>query len=255
MLTLNEIAASRRLDVLEMVYRAKSGHIGGSMSCMDILVNLYYYVMDRDTDYFILSKGHCAEALYSVLADLNYIPKEELETFTRFGTRLAEHPTKKVPGVVTATGALGHGLSVGAGIALGLKRDKKGGSVYILMGDGEMAEGSIWEAIMSAAKYKLDNLIAIVDRNRLQISGGTENVMPMDGLSARFQAFGWNVVECDGHGDMTAVLKARRKDKPSAVIANTIKGRGSSVMENNAEWHHLIPSAEQYIQIKNDLGG
>jgi len=251
--TLKQIAAERRLDVLEMVYRAKAGHIGGSMSCMDILVSLYYFVMDKHNDHFVLSKGHSAEALYAVLADIGCFPKEELETFTRFDTRLAEHPVAKVPGVVFSTGALGHGLSVGAGIALGLKRGGNDGCVYVLLGDGEIAEGSVWEAVMAGYKYKLDNLVAVVDRNRLQISGYTEDIMPLGNLKERFAAFGWNAIECDGHGDMTDVLKSRYTDKPTVIIANTIKGYGSSVIEDKADWHHMIPNTGEYEQIKADL--
>ncbi len=185
---LKRISFNRRLDVLEMVRAAGTGHIGGSMSCMDILVSLYYEIMDTDMihagaaerDRFILSKGHCAEALYTVLADKGFFPKELLRTYAAFDTILAEHPTKKVPGVEVATGALGHGLSVGVGMAVGLKADKSSSHIYVLMGDGEQAEGAVWEAVMSAAKFGLDNLTALIDRNRLQISGSTEEIMPLE---------------------------------------------------------------------------
>lgn len=260
---LARIAQERRLDVLDMDYRSKGGHIGGSMSCMDILITLYYDIMDidkihrgdADRDRFILSKGHCADALYSVLADRGFFPKEELLTYAAFGTRLAEHPTKLVPGVELATGALGHGLSAGSGLALAFKRDFNPAHVYVLMGDGELAEGSIWEAAMLAAKYKLSNLTAIVDRNRLQISGSTEYVMPLDDLKARFMAFNWNVVECDGHNHaaLQNALRSTVPEKPTMVICNTIKGKGSSVMENKADWHHKVPSAEEYARIQADL--
>ncbi len=261
---LKETAMKRRVDVLEMVWRAQTGHIGGSMSCMDILVALYDGVMDteiiraraKDRDRFVLSKGHCAEALYVVLADKGLLPKEKLETFAAFDTTLPEHPTMKAPGVETPTGALGHGLSVGVGMAIGLKADHSPARVFVLMGDGEQAEGSVWEAAMAAAKYGLDNLTAIIDRNRLQISGGTEDVMPLDNLPAKYAAFGWACRECDGH-DPAAVIEAitrdRPRDKPLAVIANTTKGYGSAVMANQAEWHHLVPSEEQYRRIKADL--
>lgn len=258
-----KIAFQRRLDVLEMVYAAKTGHIGGSMSCMDVLVSLYYDIMDidkikqksPDRDRFILSKGHCAEALYTILADLGFFPKEELKTYAMFDTRLAEHPNHKLPGIEFATGALGHGLSVGVGLALGLKKDKSAAHVYVLMGDGENAEGSVWEAAMSAGKFKLENLTAIVDRNRLQITGGTEDVMPLEDLKLKYAAFGWNAIECDGKDfdEIHKALLTRMPDKPTVVIADTVKGYGSPVMENKADWHHLVPDEEQYLQIKADL--
>ena len=233
------------------------------MSCMDTLVALYYEVMDvekiragaLDRDRFILSKGHCAEAYYTVLADRGFIPKEELETFTRFGTHLAEHPTYKIPGVEVATGALGHGLPIGVGMAIGLQHSAPNAHVYVLMGDGEQAEGSIWEAAMSAAKYDLSNLTCIIDRNRLQISGTTEEVMPLEKLADKYRAFGFEVLSCDGQDPeaLVAALRTRCAGKPVAVIANTIKGYGSPVMENQAPWHHAIPNAEQYEQIRSDL--
>ena len=199
---LRQIAYERRLEVLEMVYRTGSGHIGGDMSCMDALVTLFYEVMDvekrkenaPDADHFILSKGHCAEALYTVLADCGFFPKERLQTYAQFGTKLAEHPTHGLEGIDVATGALGHGFSVACGMALGKKRDKTPGHIYTLMGDGEQAEGSVWEAVMFAAKYKLDNLTAIVDRNHLQISGTTEEVMPLGDLGARYAVFGLSLI-------------------------------------------------------------
>ena len=263
MTALERIAFERRLDVLAMVYRHKAGHIGGSMSCMDILVELYYTIMDTDKikrgaddrDRFILSKGHCAEGYYAVLADTGFIDKSELSTFTAFKTRLAEHPSYKIPGVEIATGALGHGLPVGVGMALGLKQSAPGAHVYVLMGDGEQAEGSNWEAAMAASKYGLDNLTAIVDRNRLQISGTTEYVMPLDDLVEKYRAFGFNVLECDGHNsnELITALTYRKAGKPTCLIANTIKGYGSPAMENQAEWHHAIPTDEQYVLIKEDL--
>lgn len=260
---LEKIAFERRLDVLKMVYRVKTGHIGGSMSCMDVLVCLYYQIMntekikcsDETRDRFVLSKGHCAEALYTVLADCGFFPKEELSTYACFDTRLAEHPNHRLPGIEIGTGALGHGLSISVGIALSLMRDKNPAHVYTLMGDGEQAEGSVWEAAMAANKYKLDNLTAIVDRNRLQISGGTETVMPLEDLKKRYESFGWYVVSCNGNksNELCAALQTHCERKPVIVIANTIKGFGSSVMENKADWHHLVPSEEQYNQIKADL--
>lgn len=247
------IADRRRMDILEMDCAAHTGHIGGAMSSIDVLTCLYYQVMDvekiralqADRDRFILSKGHCAEALYAVLCDRGFFTKDVLKTYARFGTVLAEHPTKKVPGVEIATGALGHGFSAGVGMAVGL-RGANAAHVYVLMGDGEQAEGSVWEAAMAAAKYQLDNLTVIIDRNRLQISGSTEDVMPLDDLAGKYRAFGFHVAECDGH-DTAAVcdaLSLRVKDKPVAVIAGTIKGKGVSFMENKAEWHHQVPTEE-----------
>lgn len=253
----------RRLSVLEMVYNGKSGHIGGSMGCMDILTVIYDELMDvdkikanaPDRDRFVLSKGHCAEALYAVLADVGLIEKEELTTYAKFRTRLAEHPTHSIPGVEAATGALGHGLSLAVGMAYGMKQSCIDANVYTLMGDGEQAEGSVWEAAMSAAKFGLDNLTAVIDRNHLQISGETEDVMPLDNLSEKYRAFGFEVAECAGN-DCDALLQAFRiphPGKPLAIIANTIKGYGSSIMADKAEWHHLIPNKEQYDIIKADL--
>lgn len=260
---LKRIAYTRRLEVLEMVHRTGSGHIGGDMSCMDALVTLYYEVMDvqkmrqgaADADHFILSKGHCGEALYTVLADKGFFPKSQLETYAKFHTRLAEHPTHGLPGVDIATGALGHGLSVACGMALGLKRGGCGGHIYTLMGDGEQAEGSIWEAAMFAGKYNLDNLTAIVDRNHLQISGTTEEVMPLGDLCARYAQLGWNAIPCNGHdySAMRTAFLTHKAGMPTVVVLDTIKGKGSPVMENQAEWHHLIPNDEQYLQIRSDL--
>lgn len=255
-------ALQRRLSVLEMVYNGKSGHIGGSMGCMEILTVIYDH-MDIEKikensprrDRFILSKGHCAEALYAVLADIGLIEAQELQTYARLGTRLAEHPTHSIPGVEVATGALGHGLSIAVGMAYGLKCDGSSARVYTLMGDGEQAEGSVWEAAMSAGKFGLDNLVAVVDRNRLQISGSTEDVMPLGKLAEKYRAFGFVAVECDGNdvASLEAALEAPHEGKPLAIIANTIKGCGSTIMENKPEWHHLIPNEQQYEAIKADI--
>jgi transketolase len=248
-----KIAAARRLDVLEMVYSSKAGHIGGSLSCMDILVALFHQVME-DGDRFILSKGHCAEALFAVLSGKGCFPRSELGSFSRLGTRLAGHPTPKVPGVDFATGSLGHGLSVGVGMALGMKLDCSKSRVFVLMGDGEQAEGAVWEAAMAGSKHKLGNLVCVIDRNRLQISGSTEDVMPLEDLGAKYEAFGFVVKKCDGHnmGQLVAALSAK-EDKPAAVIANTVKGYGSSVTSGKAEWHHKAPNALEFEEIRADL--
>ncbi len=252
---LSKLAAKRRSDVVEMIKRAGTGHIGGSMSAMDIVCCLYYDVMEIDLikdssparDRFILSKGHSSECLYATLCDLGFFPHEELLTYAAYATRLPCHPTRKLPGVEASTGALGHGLSLGVGMALGNKRKSLDGHIFVLMGDGEQAEGSNWEAAMSAAKYGLDNLTAIVDRNRLQITGNTEDVMPLDNLFEKYKSFGFNVISINGHdfGELKMALKTVVAGKPTAVIANTIKGRGVSFMENKAEWHHHVPTEEE----------
>lgn len=254
-----------RRTIVKMIYQAKSGHIGGSLSSVDILVALYYRVLKvdpknpnwPDRDRFILSKGHSVEGYYAVLADLGFIGKEELETYCRFNSRLTGHPTVKIPGVEANTGSLGHGLSIGVGMALAGKMDKKDYKVYVLMGDGEQAEGSVWEAGMSASHYKLDNLIGIVDRNKLQIGGSTESVMNLENLSDKWRAFGWNVVEVDGHNieELIDVLidTPITPNKPTLIIAHTIKGKGISFIENKAEWHHKIPTDEEFTKMMEEL--
>jgi transketolase len=233
---------------------------------MDILVTLYYRWFDTsriikkepDRDRFVLSKGHCAEALYTVFADLGFFPKAELKTYAAFDTHLAEHPSARVPGIEIGTGALGHGLSAAAGMAYGLKQDGSPAKVYVLMGDGEQAEGSVWEAAMTASKYALDNLVLFIDRNGLQISGKTETVMPLEKLEDKYGAFGWRVRHCNGHdpGAILEVLRDSSSGKPGTplvIIADTVKGYGSPVLENKAECHHMIPTEEQYLRIKEDI--
>lgn len=258
-------ATQLRKDVLQVVYESKAGHIGGSLSSMDILTTLYYNVLNvnpnepnnPDRDRFILSKGHIAESLYCILADKGYFNKDKLKTYSKFNSTLIGHPNIKNPGVEINTGSLGHGLSISVGIALAGKKDKKDYKVFTLMGDGEQAEGSIWEAAMSAANYKLDNLVAIVDRNGLQISGATEDVMALEDLSGKWTKFGWNVIKVDGNS-IEELLKVfnyipKVKDKPTMIIAKTIKGKGISFMENNAKWHHGVPTEEQYVQAMKEL--
>jgi len=240
-----------------MIYNAKSGHTGGALSSLDILVALFYGTLRQDPmnpswpdrDRFVLSKGHSVEGYYNILADLGYLPKDELKTFCAFGSRLIGHPSVKVPGVEMNTGALGHGLSAAVGMALAGKMDKKDYRVFVLMGDGEQAEGSVWEGAMAAASYDLDNLIGIVDRNRLQISGNTETIMKLESLKEKWIGFGWETREIDGH-DTEALLEAFRgaplaAGKPTMYIAHTVKGKDVSFMENVAKWHHGVPTAEQ----------
>lgn len=255
-----------RQDVVRMIKAGKAGHIGGDMSVMDVLVSLYFHEMnispenmdDPERDKFVMSKGHCVEALYAVLAAKGFFPIEQvIEEYSQFGSQFIGHPNNKLPGIEMNSGSLGHGLPVCVGMALAEKMNKSQARVYTVMGDGELAEGSVWEGAMAASHYKLDNLCAVVDRNRLQISGSTEDVMHHDDLAARFAGFGWNVISVDGN-DVDALNAAfdvakTVKGKPSVVIANTTKGCGSPVMENKAPWHHKVPSEEEYNQIMSDL--
>lgn len=256
-----------RQNVLDMIYTAKTGHIGGDFSVMDILVTLYFRQMnispenmdDKNRDRFVLSKGHSVEAYYSVLADKGFFPIEEvIEKFSTFGSKYIGHPNNKLPGIEMNSGSLGHGLPVCVGMALAGKMDSLDYRVYTVMGDGELAEGSVWEGFMAGAQYKLDNLCATIDRNKLQISGSTEDVMGHENLEERIKSFGWHVIQVNGN-DIEELDKAYEeaktvKGKPTAVIANTTKGfGGGSVMENIAGWHHKVPSAEEYEQIKSEL--
>ena len=262
---LEKKAAQIRIDLLKMIYEGKTGHTGSSLSCADILTTLFYGVMKVDPanpkweerDRFILSKGHAVEGYYCILGDKGFFPKEELKSFSKFGSRFIGHPNNKVPGVEMNTGSLGHGLSVSIGMALAAKMNGKAYRVFTLMGDGEQAEGSVWEAAMAGAHYKLDNLIAVIDRNRLQISGSTENVMALEALEDKWKSFGWNVISVDGHdyGELLEVLNSAPtvKGKPTLVMAYTTKGKGVAFMENVAHWHHGVPTAEQLVEAVNKL--
>ncbi|MCK0473372.1 transketolase [Halalkalibacter sp. APA_J-10(15)] len=255
---LNRKAVEIRKSLLEMIYEAGTGHTGSSLSNTDILVALYYGVMKIDPnnpnweerDRYIQSKGHAVESYWAVLADKGFFPKEELKTFSKYNSRLIGHPNNKVPGVEMNTGALGHGLSVSVGMALSAKMDKKTIRVFTLMGDGELAEGSVWEAAMSAAQYKLDNLIGIIDRNRLQISGTTDDVMSNEPLDKKWESFGWHVIQVDGNdvGELVRVFNEALQitGKPTIILANTVKGKGISIAENVESWHHHVPTKEEY---------
>ena len=261
-------ANEMRKDIVRMIAEAGSGHPGGSLSCADILCALYFGgVLEHDSqnpddearDRFILAKGHAAPALYAVLAHAGYFPREELLTLRKLGGRLQGHPDSSlVPGVEVSTGSLGQGLSVAAGAAAGLKLDGKDQTVFALLGDGECQEGQVWEAAMFAAHRNLDNLVAIVDRNCLQIDGDTADVCDPGDLVAKFQAFGWDAREVDGH-DIDALVealsaaKADRQGKPHAFIARTVKGKGVSFMEHQAGWHGKAPSPEQTEAALADL--
>lgn len=256
-----------RKDVIDMILAGKGGHIGGDMSVIEILVTLYFKQMkvspenpqDEDRDRFVLSKGHSVEAYYAVLAARGFLDIQDvIANFSKFGSKYIGHPNNKLPGIEMNSGSLGHGLPVCVGMALAGKKDKKNYRVYTVMGDGELAEGSVWEGFMAAHQYKLDNLCAVVDRNRLQISGNTEDVMGQDDLVQRIASFGWHVIDVkDGNNidELNAAFEEAKtvKGKPTAIIANTVKGCGSSVMENKANWHHKVPTQEEYQQIIADF--
>ena len=262
---LQRIANLRRADAVTMIHRANTGHTGGAMSCLDVLTCLYYDVMRvrpeepdwPERDRFLLSKGHSVEGYLAILADRGFIEKEELHTFSQAGARLIGHPTNKVPGIEVCTGALGHGLPVGVGMALGAKRTGAAWRTFVVMGDGEQAEGSVWEAAMAGANYKLDNLFALIDRNGLQISGSTEDVMALEDFHAKWKAFGWDVQEVDGN-DMQALLDyfhgEHPSGKPHCLIMHTVKGKGLPFAENIAAWHHKVPDAQQLQEAYAALG-
>ena len=263
---LQALSYELRKKVVEMIVEGKGGHIGGDMSVMDILVALYFKVMnispenkeDDNRDRFVMSKGHSVEAYYAVLAQKGFFPMEEvISQFSKFGSQYIGHPNNKLDGIEMNSGSLGHGLPVCVGMALAGKMDQKDYRVYTVMGDGELAEGSVWEGAMAGGHYKLDNLCAVVDRNRLQISGNTEDVMSHDSQEERWASFGWNVITVNGNEikELCAAFEAAKsyKGKPTVIIANTIKGCGSAIMENKANWHHKVPNQEEFNQIMKDL--
>jgi transketolase len=248
----------------ELAFHAGAGHTGGSLSCLDILNVLYNRVLrvspqnfsDPNRDRYIQSKGHSVEALYTVLADRGFFPAQDLETLCRYQSPYVGHPTRKIPGIEMNTGALGHGLPICTGMAIAGKMDAAPWRVFTLLGDGELAEGSNWEAAMAAAHYRLDNLTAIIDHNTLQITGHTRDVCSNEPLDEKFRAFGWAVKTVDGHNfaQLTDALgKPAEAGKPTCVIANTIKGRGVSFMENTAKWHHGVPSEPEFQQALREL--
>lgn len=260
-----EIEANEiRMELLNLIFNSQTGHTGGDLSSTEIITALYNEVLNidpknpkaDDRDLFILSKGHSVEVLYTVLARRGFFPKKWLKSFSKRGSLLIGHPNNKIPGVEMNTGSLGHGLSVSVGMALGLKKQKSLSKVYCLMGDGEHAEGTIWEAAMAASNYKLNNLIAIIDRNHLQISGNTEDVMSLEPLKDKYISFGWDVIDIDGN-NMKEVLNALSKENdsinPRLIIAHTVKGKGVKEMENVAKWHHGVPSLELMDSAINQL--
>lgn len=256
-----------RRNIVDIIAAGDGGHIGGDMSVTDILMTLYFRQMnispenmdDPDRDLFVMSKGHCVEALYAVLAAKGFFQLEQvMEEFSKFGSKFIGHPNNKLPGIEMNSGSLGHGLPVSIGMALASKMDGRKNRVYVVMGDGELAEGSVWEGAMAAGMYHLDNLCAVIDRNHLQISGNTEDVMAHDSLVERWSGFGWNVIEVLDGNDSDQLLAAFEeaktvKGKPTVVIANTVKGFGSGVMENKVSWHHHVPTREEYDQIMRDF--
>ena len=254
---LEKRAVEIRKRTVEIIFNASGGHIGGSLSSVDILVALHFGIMNIDPknpnmkgrDRFIMSKGHSVEGYYATLENKGFISTEMLDTYGQFNSPLAGHPTRKTPGIELNSGALGHGLSVGVGLALAAKRSGESYRTYVLMGDGEHGEGSIMEAAASAGHYKLNNLVAIIDRNTLQISGRTEDVMKVDDLEGKYIACGWSVVHCDGHniGELLQCFREIEKqtEKPTFVIAHTVKGKGVSFIEDKAVWHHKTPTEEQ----------
>lgn len=265
-LYLKNIATKLRQDILKMIYSAQSGHPGGSFSSIDLLTVLFFdgfLKLDAqhpdwlERDYFILSKGHAAPALYAVLGELGFFAKDEFFNLRQIDSLLQGHPVIKIPGVEATTGSLGQGVSMATGIAMGLKIDQKSNKVFTLLGDGEMQEGQVWEALMSAAHHHLGNLVAIVDVNGLQIDGATSSVMNSTPLDQKFQAFGWEVFTCDGHNytEIGETLKQAIAviDKPAVILAKTVKGKGVSFMENNAGWHGKAPNEAEFTQAMAEL--
>ena len=253
---LEDISNEIRRNILFQVYNASSGHVGGALSCADILVAIYFNLINEG-DKVVLSKGHASAALYATLAEIGFFSKEELATFRKLNSRLQGHPScLKTPGVDASSGSLGQGLSIANGIALAFKMDNKDNYVYAILGDGEIDEGQIWEATMTASHYKINNLIAFLDYNKLQIDGTNDEVMRIAPVNEKFKAFGFYVQEINGHDFneiISAVKNAKQQDKPSMIIANTIKGKGVSFMENKCEWHGKAPKKEEYEMAIREL--
>ncbi|MBI2655452.1 transketolase [Candidatus Woesearchaeota archaeon] len=265
-LDLKKKAKELRKDIITMIYNAQSGHPGGSLSEIDMLVALYYYKLRidpkspkwEDRDRFVLSKGHASPGIYAVLADRGFFPKSELGRFRQLNGMLQGHPELSTPGVEFAGGSLGQGMSFSVGIALALKLDKKSSKVYVMIGDGESQEGIVWEASMAAAFHKLDNFIAILDKNQVQETGKTKDVMDIGDVAAKWKAFGWNVIEINGH-DMNEIIKAldiaasTKNGKPTMIVSNTMKGKGVSFMELNYKFHGKAPNEEEYKKALEDI--
>ena len=262
------IAKKIRLKIFETIIQAGKGHIGGAFSCVDILVALYFgkilkfnikKLKDINRDTFIFSKGHASIALYVTLAEAKFFDQKELKKFNMGGGKIAEHPDRRLPGVEVVAGSLGHGLSISAGMSLANKINNNKSFNYVLLGDGECYEGSIWEAAMFANHYNLNNLVAIVDRNNLTVLNKTENIIKLEPFADKWRSFGWNVIIVDGHnidrlcGKLKKIKNNNKNKKPTVLIANTIKGKGASFMENQIKWHHGVPSKENLMQFKKEL--
>jgi transketolase len=263
---LSELAVDLRCTVVDMIFRAQSGHPGGSLSAADIVTALLFHQMKLDPqcpnwperDRFILSKGHAAPLLYAALAKRGFLPLEELDTFRQLGSRLQGHPDRlKTPGVDMTSGALGHGLSIGAGLALAARMDGASYHTYVLVGDGETQSGIIWEGVMLAAKYRLNNLTVILDNNDVQLDGYVHDIMPLEPIVEKWRAFGWHTLEIDGH-NMRQILEALDQqqsihDRPTVLVAHTTKGKGVSFMENESAWHGRAPTPEQHARAIAEL--
>jgi transketolase len=263
---LKDIAKKIRISILHMLTQSGSGHTGGSLSAVDIAVAVYFSKMNfkaddpawKDRDRFILSKGHAAPLLYAIMAEAGYFPKENIDSLRKIDSPLQGHPSCKIlPGVEVSTGSLGQGLSVANGMALGLRLDKNPARVYCIMGDGETQEGQVWEAAMTAAHYKIDNLCAFVDNNGLQIDGTVEEVMNINPIHEKWEAFGWHVIDVDGH-NMDKILDAldeaeNTKGKPTMIIANTVKGKGSVIFEDKVGFHGVTPTDEEFEQAVKEI--
>ncbi len=260
-------AQNIRIKTLEMIARARKGHIGGSFSCTDILVALYYGGILKfdpqkpawpDRDRFILSKGHSCEALYAILADCGFFPEEELSRYQQPDCILGGHPDRSIPGIEADTGSLGHGLGIGAGLALSARMDGAGFLTFVLLGDGECCEGAVWESAMFAAQHHLSHLIAVVDHNKMCVTDRLEDCAAMEPLAEKWSAFGWEVREADGHDfcQLLSVLgdvRQRSSRKPLMIVAHTVKGKGVSFMESRLEWHHGVPKEAQVEQARTEL--
>ncbi len=263
MKNLNKVANKLRLDIIDMIYNAKSGHPGGSLSVIDILTVLYHKEMNlnldengRRIDQLILSKGHAAPALYATLASVGILDSELLNSLRKYSSTLEGHPSIHIPGIDAASGSLGQGLSIANGIGLAKKIDKKPGYVYVIIGDGELQEGQNWEAFMTTNKYNLNNVIIFIDNNGLQIDGNIEEIKKLENIDKKIASFGLNILKCNGN-DIDELQKvitiAKNSEKPTCIIAKTIKGKGISFMENEVSWHGKSLTDEEYIKAKNEL--
>lgn len=260
---LKKIAAQLRVDIIDMIYKAKSGHPGSSLSVIDILTVLYHEEMNlsldengQRVDRLVLSKGHAAPALYATLSSIGLLDKELLSTLRKYDSTLEGHPSNKIPGIDVSSGSLGQGLSIANGMALAKKIDNKPGYVYAILGDGELEEGQIWEAFMTTNKYNLSNLIIFIDYNGLQIDGFIHDVKKLANIDEKIASFGLNIIKCDGNSVneiKDAIYEAKNSEKPSCIIAKTIKGKGVSFMENEAGWHGKAPNDEEYLRAKTEL--